>query len=249
MSLSIPKPSPTLLAALVLAPAIATAQVSRRSDAVAAPTGRTLPMSSPTATGATLAQPLPAPTNLAVTPSGTSAALRWDAVPGATGYVVSRTSARYGTVQQTPTPLTTTSFTDVSQQFDPGFLHTYVVSAVYPDGRMGAATVVYLPPPASVARPLREGNQNIGATGWRTRWTAVPEATGYVVRYQMQLTNGLNAYWNVDTSFAVSAPTTEHWVGEWNGSKGLGNAPTRINSAAVSAVFPNGGRSAATSAR
>lgn len=81
---------------------------------------------------ATLERPLPAPTNLTLTPAGTSASLRWDPVPGATSYLVTRTSALYGTIQQTPTPISSTSFTDVSQQFDPRYLHTYRVSAVYP---------------------------------------------------------------------------------------------------------------------
>lgn len=236
MSIPIPKPHPALLAALLLAPAIATAQISRRSAVVADPAGKSL-------------EALPAPANLTLTPAGTSASLRWDPVPGATGYLVARTSARYGTIQQTPTPLSSTSFTDVSQQFDPRYLHTYRVIAVYPDGRTGAATVTYLPAPASVSLPQRAGNQNVGATGWTTTWAAVPEATAYVVRYGMHMTNGLNAYWNIDTSVVVSAPTTSHYVGEWNGQHTGGNAPTGILSAAVSAVFANGTRSSATPAR
>lgn len=76
----------------------------------------------------------------------------------------------------------------------------------------------------------------------------MPEATGYVVRYEMRMTNGLNAYWTVDTSIVVAAPTTSHYVAEWNGLRGFGNAPTGIRSAAVSAVFANGARSSATAA-
>ncbi len=171
-------------------------------------------------------RPLPAPTNLTLTPAGTSASLRWDPVPDATGYLVTRTSALYGTIQQTPTPISSPSFTDVSQQFDPRYLHTYRVSVVYPDGRTGASTVMSLPAPASVSPPHWDGNRYTTGSGWTTKWAAVPEATTYVVRYQMQMTNGLNAYWWVDTSIVVAAPTTSHYVGEWNGLRGLGNAPT-----------------------
>jgi hypothetical protein len=250
MSLPVPHPRPLLLAALLLAPGIATAQISRSKAVVADPGPRTLEVLRPPSAGATLEQPLAAPTNLTVTPAATTASLRWDAVPGVVGYLVTRTSRLYGTIQQTPTPLTATSFTDVSQQFDPRYLHTYGVSAVYPGGRYAAATVSYYPPPASVGYPQHYGNRYVGATGWTTTWTAVPEATGYVVHYQLHMTNGGNAYWNVDTTFAVAAPATTHSLGEWNGQPGLyGNAPTAIRSTAVSAVFPNGGRSAATPAR
>lgn len=194
----------------------------------------------------TLVQPPAAPTNLTVTPAGLEATLRWDAVPGATGYLVTRMSALYGSIQQTPAPITSTSFTDVSQQFDPRYLHTYSVYAVHSDGRSGMATVTYAPPPPSVSHPQHVGNRYVGATGWNTTWTAVPEAKSYVVRYQMRMTNGGNAYWTVDTSFAVQAPATTHYVGEWNGLALLGNAPVGINSVAVSAVFANGARSAPT---
>jgi hypothetical protein len=198
------------------------------------------------APGPTLERPLPAPANLTVTPARTEATLRWDPVPGATGYLVTRTSRLYGTIQQTSNPIGSTSFTDVSQQFDPRYLHTYNVSAIYPDGRASTSSVTYLPAPASVSYPQHYGNRYVGATGWTTTWAAVSEATGYIVRYKMQLTNGLNLFWTVDTTFAVAAPTTSHSVGEWNGSAGLGNAPSAIYSAAVSATFANGARSAAT---
>lgn len=199
----------------------------------------------PITTGATLQRPLRGPANLTLTPAATSATLQWDSVPGATGYLVERTSALYGTIQQTPTPISSTSYSDVSQQFDPRYLHTYRVSAVYPDGRAGVSTVTYAPAPAS-ARTLHEGNPYAGATGWRTTWPAVSEATGYAVRYQLQMTNGLNAFWTVDTTVVVAAPTTSDYVGEWNGLHGVGNAPTAIRSAAVSAIFANGARSSAT---
>jgi hypothetical protein len=197
---------------------------------------------------ATLVQPPAAPTNLTVTPAATEASLRWDPVPGATGYRVTRMNALYGSILQTPNPITSTSFTDVSQQFNPRYLYTYSVYAVHPDGRAGIATVTYLPAPASVSRPQHVGNRYaVGWAGWNTTWTAVPEATGYVVRYQLWQTNGWNVYRTVDSSIVVAAPTTTHYVGEYNGLQGFFGT-VLIKSSAVSAVFANGARSAATPA-
>lgn len=213
-----------------------------RSPAIATP------ISPRIVTSPTIVAPPAAPTNLTVTPAGTEATLRWDPVPGATGYLISRMSRLYGNIQQTPHPITGTSFTDISQQFDPRYLHTYTVYAVYPDGRNGMASVTYAPPPPSVSYPQHVGNRYVGATGWNTSWTGVPEATSYAVRYQLHMTNGGNAYWNVDTTFNVAAPATSHYLGEWNGQPGLyGNAPVAINSVAVSALFANGARSSPTS--
>lgn len=241
---------PILLAALLLVPGIATAQISKRNPVLADPAARTPQVYTLPAAGATLEQPPAPPANLTLTPAATTVSLRWDPAPAAVGYLVSRTSKLYGTIQQTPTPLTGTSFTDVSQQFDPRYLHTYAVTAVHPGGRYAVASVSHYPAPASVGYPVHYGNRYVGATGWTTTWTAVPEASGYVVHYQLHMTNGGNAYWNVATTFAVAAPTTKHSLGEWNGQPGLyGNAPTAIRSTAVSATFPNGGRSAATPAR
>jgi hypothetical protein len=248
MSLPVLHPHQLVLAALLLAPGFATAQISKGNAVVGQPAARRIEVLRPPAAGATVEQPLAAPANLTLTPAATSATLRWDPVPGAVGYIVTRTTRLYGSIQQTPTPITATSFTDVSQQFDPRHVYTYGVSAVYPGGRYAMATVSHFPAPASVGYPQHYGNRYVGATGWT--WTAGPEATGYLVHYNLQLTNGGNLYWNVDTTFAVAAPTTKHDLSEWNGQAGLyGNAPTAIRSTAVSAVFPNGGRSAPTPAR
>lgn len=218
------------------------AQVDRRT-AISRPIGPA--PSSPSRAGATLELPLAAPANLTLTHDGASVSLHWSPAPGAMGYLVTRTSAFYGTIQQTPRPIGGTSFTDVSQQFDPRYLHTYRVSAVYPDGRMSAATITHLPAPARVA--TRWGALNASQSGWTTSWGGVPEATGYVVRYTMRLTNGLNAFWSVDTSVVVAAPGTTHVVYEHNGIKGF-NGPVGIQSSAVSAVFADGARSPATAA-
>jgi hypothetical protein len=125
----------------------------------------------------TLVKPLAGPANLTVTPAGIEATLRWDSVPGVKGYLVTRTSAQ-GNIQQTPTPITSTSFTDVSQQFNPRYTFTYGVIAVYPDGRGATSTVTYLPPPATVSRPQWGGSCYGSGAGWTTNWTGVPEATG-----------------------------------------------------------------------
>lgn len=211
------------------------------------------PILRPAPTGLTLEQPLAAPANLTVTPGATQASLRWDAVIGATGYLVTRTSALYGTIQQTPTPITATTFTDVSQQFDPRYIHTYKVMAVYPDGRYSPAEVKYLPPPATVSFPRFSGECYGNGIIYTTTWAAVPEATSYVVRYKMYLvqfannSGNANGYSTIDTLVTVPVSPTSHSV-RTNGACPYGNIfyvwlPKSIDAATVSAVFANGARS------
>lgn len=209
----------------------------------------TSPIVRPPTLGATLQLPLAAPTNLTVTPAATSASLRWDAVSGATGYLVERTSAMYGNIIQTPTPIASTSFTDVSQQFDPRYLHTYRVMAVYPDGRYGASTVTYLPPPPRVSYPAYGGSCYGGWAGWTMQWTGVPEATGYVVSYKMSRKNDLNAWYSVDTTIVVGASPTSHFVDAYcTGRVAWVFQTTGVDNAAVASLFAGGARSAPTPA-
>ena len=200
--------------------------------------------------------PLAAPANLTLTPAATSASLRWDPVSGATGYLVTRTTALYGTIQQTPTPITSTSFTDVSQQFDPRYIFTYKVMAVYPDGRYAAAEVTYLPPPATVSFPKWSGQCYGAGIIYTTTWAQVPEATGYVIRYLIRLVSYTNNNGTatgldiVDTLVTVPASPTSHVV-RTNGACPYGNIfgvliPKSVDAATVSAVFANGAKSAET---
>ena len=214
------------------------------------------PISRPPLTTLSIEQPLAAPANVTVTPSGTQATLRWDAVPGATGYLITRTSALYGTIQQTPTPITATTFTDVSQQFDSRYLFTYKVMAVYPDGRYAATEVSYLPAPASVSFPAPSGGCYDVGPRYTTTWSAVPEATSYIVRYKIAMTTtsspgSLGMYiGSIDTLVTVPAPRTSDYMLTYGGTC-YGNivglpTPSRIDAATVAAVFANGKRSAET---
>jgi hypothetical protein len=214
-----------------------------RGAVIARPTIPTTVLRQPT-----LVQPLAGPANLTVTPAPTEASLRWDSVPGVKGYLVTRFSALYGNIQQTPTPITGTSFTDVTQQFNPRYLFTYSVIAVYPDGRGATSTVTYLPAPASVTRPQWGGNCYGSGAGWTTNWAAVPEATGYVVRYKLRQTNGWNVYRTVDTSIVVPASPTSHYVREYCSPIGGIFGTVGVENPAVSTIFANGARSAATAA-
>jgi hypothetical protein len=154
----------------------------------------------------------------------------------------------YGTIQQTPTPITATSFTDGSQQFDPRYIHTYRVSAVFPGGKYAPSSVKYLPPPPSVKHPAYGGGcTTIGWAGFTTTWAAVPEATGYVLRYKMHMDNGWNVTYSVDTAVVVGAAPQSHYVGQ----KCPGSAPgyfgvSLITEVAIYALFADGSRSAPT---
>ena len=199
--------------------------------------------------------PVAAPANLSVTPAGTQATVRWDAVSGATGYMVSRTSAMYGTVQQTAAPITSTTFTDISQQFDSRYTFTYKVMAVAADGRYAASEVTYWPAPATVSFPRWGGNCGGGSMWYTTTWSPVPEASGYIIRYLIHKVyedryGAVVTGENVDTLVTVPASTTRHQV-QTNGPCHFGNItgnmiPYSVDAATVTAVFPSGAKSAET---
>lgn len=192
--------------------------------------------------------PLAAPANLTVTPMGTNVALRWDAASGAKGYMVQRTSRMHGNIIQTQSPITATSFTDISQHFDPRYVFTYQVSAVYPDGRYASSSASYFPAPTNVQIAWTAPATNY--YGWNTTWNTVPEAISYSVKYRMALKSytgatslyswGTATWTDADTTFVVAAPKTNHFVYGQQGS-------VQVKTVAVSALFANGGRSAAAS--
>lgn len=220
------------------------AQVATPTDRVVRPAG-TITRTAPGMTA--LVPPLPGPANLALTPGATMASLRWDAAPGAIGYMVTRSSALYGQTPLMNTPITGTSFTDVTQHFDPRYLHTYTVLAVFADGRNGASSVTHLPAPSGVSTVYNAAAYACGPASFTTRWTAVPEATSYAVQYRLSLTDGRNYLsGRVDSAFTVAAPTASHTIAAYRpGCEQAG--PTAVQ-AAVAAIFPNGARSAATAA-
>lgn len=107
-----------------------------------------------TAVGATLstvADAIPA-TIVSTAKTTTTVTLNWSAVPGASGYTVSRVqnptgSDRYYPLMATPLAANNVSYTDASVL--PGMTYGYTVTAVRPDGHYGTSTpvsVTTLPP-------------------------------------------------------------------------------------------------------
>jgi hypothetical protein len=118
---------------------------------------------------------LAGPANLSVTGTPAMASLRWDTLPGAIGYNVSRSDPAGTTVRLTPGAITPTSYQDQSGGIKPGNQYRYHVTAAYPDDGAGTAEVSFTPPPAAVAawaqgraihRPDRVG---VGARARRRR--------------------------------------------------------------------------------
>jgi len=101
-----------------------------------------------------LARPLPvpmpiapAPTNITAFLTPISAVLSWSAVPNVSGYMVSRAAVSTGPYASlTSVPFAQTSFVDNSVAPNTGY--SWIVSAIYPDGRQGSSVpVTYAIPP------------------------------------------------------------------------------------------------------
>ena len=151
--------------------------------------------------GAQIGNVLLPPPNLAVSGSNREANLRWDAVPGATGYVVTRIDGTHGAITLTPSPIGATSLQDTSGPFHFRLPITYRVISAYPGGVSGLASeVTYAaPPPAPTnARVTQVTNPNAVAGAhsgldylgnWSLSWDATPGASRIVIkrrRWQMQ---------------------------------------------------------------
>ncbi len=136
----------------------------------------------PRTSGETIVTPAPAqpgPANLSVTGSPTEATIRWEAVPGATGYMVTRTDAIHGAIVMTQSPITATSLQDGSGRFDFRAPITYRVLAVYPGGQYGATETTFALPIPGPTNAFFTGDKH----GPRVlSWTAAPSASGYVLK-------------------------------------------------------------------
>jgi hypothetical protein len=101
---------------------------------------------------------MPAPTVQLTYASPTSATLSWNAIVGASGYVVYRNDL--GALNSPPLPLTTTSFTHRAAN-DYRVTYTYRVVAQYPNAHTGPSAPVSFTPPK--APPL--GEFDVGLEG------------------------------------------------------------------------------------
>jgi hypothetical protein len=133
----IPNPHPGLLAALLLVPAVASAQVQRHSGILADPSaGRTFE-----AVPATPPPVGPAPQNIGLDASGTYGVIAkviWAPAPNAVSYVVKRRLMEDpACCNASSGPLTTTSWTDTGLLRKGHYIFTIMVN--YADGSVGSA--------------------------------------------------------------------------------------------------------------
>jgi autotransporter-associated beta strand protein len=123
------------------------------------------------------AMPLPvapatAPGSLTGDFSGTNVILNWTAVPGAVGYIVSRSTSPSGPFTFLMS-VTETTYVDVG--VNPALTYYYQVSGMNATGVSANATLTIVPPPAAPASlSAIPGNAQVALS-----WTAVPGVTGY----------------------------------------------------------------------
>jgi len=151
------------------------------------------PISGTATTLNTLSAPMAPPSNLSVTGTPASAALRWDppnstiayatrtaatAAPGVTGYYVSRTDPNGATVRLNTTAISVTRFDDQSGGIRPGSTYTYHITAVYSNGGYGPADVAFTAPAAAVPTGLHLESR---VSQTVLTWTAVAGAASYQI--------------------------------------------------------------------
>jgi fibronectin type 3 domain-containing protein len=118
----------------------------------------------------------PPPTNLVATPGNKTVGLTWSAASGATSYTVKRGTSMGGPFTPlTPSP-TVTSFTDTTVVN--GTAYFYVVTASNAGGESGNSSVAPATPSLTAPTGLTAtpGNGQVSLS-----WTAVANATGYIV--------------------------------------------------------------------
>lgn len=118
------------------------------------------------------------PANLTVTGTPAMATLRWDTLPGAIGYNVSRTDPAGTTVRLTPSTIGSTFFQDQSGGIRPGNTYQYHVTAAYPDDGVGTADVSFTSPAAAVPAWLHLDPQG---SAYTLAWAPVPDAASYQI--------------------------------------------------------------------
>ncbi len=151
------------------------------------------------AIAAKLASP-PAPTGVSVTGTPATATVVWKPVAGVASYVVARKQAN-APVQQVKLAATDVRWYDTGVR--PATAYTYMVDAIYPDGREAYTEVPFTTPPAvnpSGLTATQTGNGQV-----HLAWSAVPGASYYLVLGPGSSNGGVKV--NGDTSYTVtSAP-------------------------------------------
>ncbi|MFF9343837.1 fibronectin type III domain-containing protein [Streptomyces sp. NPDC014773] len=138
--------------------------------------------------GATTTTPaLPAPAGLTATTTAGTAALTWNAVPGAASYHVYRDGTRVNSA-----PVTAAAYTDSG--LTAGTTYAYAVAAVDASGtvgtRSGAVHATTTGTPATLPAPTGLTVTGTTSTGASLSWNAVPGAASYAVYRDGTKVNG-----------------------------------------------------------
>jgi hypothetical protein len=152
----------------------------------------------------------PAPVNVVVGGSPTTAWLRWDRLSGVTGYTVSRAAgAGQPWVSLTPSPMLAETFADPGG-LDPRVSYLYKVTAVYPDGRVGSTDVVFTPP--APVNPTGFTAKDVGGGQVQLSWQPVAGVAYYAVFGPGSVNGGARV--NGATSHLVTGvpPGTHEWA-------------------------------------
>ncbi len=124
----------------------------------------------------------PAPVGVVISGTPSTATLSWQPPAGVTGYQVLRSSSvNTSWATLTPTPLTSTRFTDLSGGFDSRVKLTYRVVSLFAQGPAGAAEVQFQPP---VPPNPAWARADVSGTNIVVSWAPVPGVARYSVAGQ-----------------------------------------------------------------
>ncbi|MFN0181480.1 MAG: hypothetical protein ACKVZ0_21940 [Gemmatimonadales bacterium] len=152
----------------------------------------------------------PAPVNVAVGGTPTTAWLRWDRLSGITGYTVSRAAGSgQPWVSLTPGPMLAETFADPGG-LDPRITYLYQVTAVYSDGRIGSTEVAFTPP--APVNPTGFTAKPVGVGQVQLSWEPVAGVAYYAVFGPGSVNGGFRV--NGATSHLVTGvpPGTHEWA-------------------------------------
>lgn len=118
----------------------------------------------------------PAPTGLTVTGSQVAAKVSWNSLAGVAYYMVTRRQGD-APVKQEKVPTSTRQWIDGTLR--PSTAYSFVVDAVYPDGRSASAEIAFTSPPA--VNPTGLTAAQTGAGQVQLTWKPVADVSYYMV--------------------------------------------------------------------
>jgi hypothetical protein len=208
-------PRRSAMTILILTTLLEMAGASAAKAGPAPPSGPALAGPAPPSGLQRLVKPLPmpvpiapAPTNISAFLTPISAVLSWAAVPNANGYMVSRAPVSTGPYTSlTSVPFAQTSFVDNTVAPNTGY--SWIVSAVYPDGRQGnSVPVTYATLPVRNPGTLTATPEVGGPV--TLRWQSMPGASSYIIGGQalQPLTPGVVTVGGPPPPLTLEVPAT-----------------------------------------